>query len=180
MPHDSLKRIRWDEPARMLSNVLKTTAFLVALWSVFLFALPIGISIVEVELGVQRFPPQPVIAGPLLLVCTLLVLWSAFTLAVVGSGTPLLLDPPRQLVVSGPYAYVRHPFVIGLVGQIVALAIALGSVPVTIYAALLLVVWYYGIRPGEERALETRFSEQARLYRKHVRGFRPRLNPYRP
>jgi protein-S-isoprenylcysteine O-methyltransferase Ste14 len=163
----------------VIKNVLKTTAFLIVFWSIFLFALPMAISIAEIEAGLQRVPSQPLLASALLLLATLLTLWSALTFAVAGLGTPLTIDPPREFVISGPYAYVRHPFVIGVVGQIVALGIALGSMPVIGYAAGVLIVWYYGVRPGEERALVDRFGDQARVYFQHVRGFRPRLTPYR-
>jgi protein-S-isoprenylcysteine O-methyltransferase Ste14 len=164
----------------MLVNVIKTTAFLIVLWSIFLFALPMAISVVEIRVGLQRVPPQPLLATGLLIVTTLLTLWAAFTFAVSGLGTPLTVDPPRQFVTSGPYAYVRHPFVIGVVGQIVALGIALGSVPVIAYAAVVLIVWYYGIRPGEERTLLERFGPDAEAYFQNVRSFRPRMTPYRP
>lgn len=142
-------------------------------WSVFLFGIPIGISILEIEVGIQRFPPQPLVATPLLVLSTLLVLWSSLTLAITGAGTPASIDPPREFVASGPYRYVRHPFVAGAIGQIVALGIALGSVPVLVYAAAALTVWYYGVRPGEERALVRRFGAPAQEHRRKVRGFRP-------
>ena len=166
--------------ARPLWNVCKTLAFLFAFWGVFLFWLPLAISLAEVRLGLQRFPPQQWLARPLLLVMTLLAVWAAFTFALRGGGTPLPLDAPRDFVVSGPYAYLRHPFVAGAVGQIVALGIALGSLPVIAYAALAMVVWYYGIRPREEQALLTRFGEPAQKYFRHVRAFRPRASAYRP
>jgi protein-S-isoprenylcysteine O-methyltransferase Ste14 len=153
--------------------VLKTTAFLILFWSVFLFAIPIGISIVEIDLGIQRFPPQPLLAGPMLAAFTLLALWSAMTLAVKGRGTPIALDPTREFVTTGPYGFVRHPFVAAVTGQIVALGIALGSIPVIAYAAVALAVWYYGVRPREERSLDARFGARAQEYRRKVRGFRP-------
>lgn len=164
---------------RTLLDVIKTTVFLIVLWGIFLFALPIGISIVEIDVGMQRFPPEPLLAGPLLLLGTLLVLWAAFALVLSGQGTPLTVDPPRALVISGPYGYVRHPFVIGVVAQIVGLGITLGSIPVIAYAAVTLIVWYYRVRPREERALEERFGPDAQAYFQNVRGFRPRLTPYR-
>ena len=139
----------------------------------FLFAIPIGISIIEVDAGIQRFPPQPLIASPLLFAATLLVVWSALTLAVTGNGTPIPIDPPRKLVTTGPYGFLRHPFIAGLTAQIVALGTALGSVPVIAYAALLMAIWYYGVRPREERALNQRFGTRVEEYRRTVRGFRP-------
>ena len=169
-----------SDAAGLLGRVLKTTAFLVVLWGVLLLAVPLGISILEIQIGAQRFPPQPAVAGPLLLLGTLLTLWSAMTFAVRGRGTPLTIDPPREFVSSGPYGYVRHPFVIGVIAQILALGIALGSVPVIGYAAAALVVWYYVIRPREERALAERFGRTYESYRQQVRIFRPRLTPYKP
>jgi protein-S-isoprenylcysteine O-methyltransferase Ste14 len=158
-----------------VANVVKTTLFLILIWSIFLFALPIGISVVEIEAGLQRFPPQTWLSGPLFFISTLLVVWAAMTMAIKGDGTPAPIDRTRELVTSGPYAYLRHPFVAGVTGQIVALGIAFGSIPVIAYAALCFVVWYYGVRPGEERALEERFGDRFRAYRRRVRGFRARL-----
>lgn len=162
-----------SERSSIVWNVAKTTFFLIVLWSVFLFAIPIGISIVEIDLGIQRFPPKPLLALPLLVVSTLLVLWSAMTLAVKGRGTLLPIDPTRELVATGPYAWMRHPFVAGFTAQIVALGIALGSIPVIAYAAVGMAVWYYGIRPREERTLDARFGARVQEYRRKVRGFRP-------
>jgi protein-S-isoprenylcysteine O-methyltransferase Ste14 len=147
--------------------------FLIVFWSVFLFAIPIGISIIEIAVGLQRFPPFPTVATVLLLLCTSLVLWAAMTLAVKGAGTPLPLAPTREFVITGPYAYIRHPFVTGAIGQIVALGIGMGSVPVIVYAAVAMTVWYYVFRPGEERGLDQRFGARVRDYRRRVRGFRP-------
>ena len=164
---------------RTAANVVKTAIFLVVFWAVFLFGLPIAISVVEVQLGIQRFPPMPVIAGLLLMVSTALVIWSALTLSLAGDGTPLLIDPPRALTTTGPYAFVRHPFAAGATAQIVGLALALGSIPVLGYAASAMAIWYFVIRPREERTLEERFGQAARAYRASVRGFRPQLNRHR-
>ena len=164
---------------RSAANVVKTVIFLVVFWAVFLFAIPIAISVAEVEIGLQRFPPMPVVAFALLLVSTLIAVWAAVTLAIVGDGTPLAIDPPRELTTSGPYAHVRHPFAAAATAQIVGLAIALGSIPVLAYAAAAMAFWYFVIRPREERRLDERFGHAAREYRAAVRGFRPRFRPYR-
>jgi protein-S-isoprenylcysteine O-methyltransferase Ste14 len=164
-----------SQTGRTITNVLKTLVFLVVLWAVFLFGLPIAISIAEINLGIQRFPPLPVAAALLLLAGAVLAAWSALMLAVAGDGTPLSLDPPRRLVTTGPYGFIRHPFATAITMQIVGLGLALGSVPVLVYAAASFAFWYFVIRPGEERTLASRFGDAVAQYRARVRGFRPRL-----
>lgn len=161
-------------------NVTKTLASLLLFWFVYLFLLPIGISIVEIELGIQRFPPQLAAAGLLLACFTLLAVWAAVTLAVVGRGTPVPFDTAREFVAAGPYAFVRHPFVLAVMGQGVGVGIALGSIPVLAYVAASASFWYFVVRPREERDLARRFGRAWSDYARAVRGFRPRLTPYRP
>jgi hypothetical protein len=43
-----------------------------------------------------------------------IALWCILSFAVVGRGTPAPFDPPRRLVVGGPYAVVRNPRTTGL------------------------------------------------------------------
>jgi protein-S-isoprenylcysteine O-methyltransferase Ste14 len=160
---------------RTAANVAKTLLFLFAFWAVFLFALPMAISVVEIGLGIQRFPAMPRIAGLLILCSTALAIWAALTLATAGDGTPVALDPPRVLTTKGPYAYIRHPFAAAATAQIIGLGLALGSVPVLVYAAGSMALWYFVIRPREERTLDQRFGQAAREYRGAVRGFRPRF-----
>ena len=40
-------------------------------------------------------------------------LWCIFTFASVGKGTPAPFDPPRRLVIRGPYCHVWNPMYIG-------------------------------------------------------------------
>ena len=166
-------------PATVWWNVTKTLVGILAFWFIFLIAVPIGISVIEVQLAMQRFPGYPVLSSALLGFFSLLGLWAALTLAIAGRGTPLGMDEARRLVVTGPYAYVRHPLAIAALGQGTALVLGLGSYPVMAYIfAVGLWVYYYS-RPREERHLKERYGDRWMDYQKEVRAFRPRLKPYR-
>lgn len=165
--------------ARAWWNVTKTLIEIVFLWFVFIIALPIGISIIEVELAIQRFPGFPVIAAVGLGVFALGGLWAALTLAIDGRGTLLPVDAARRLVVTGPYAYVRNPLLISALGQGVAIGLGFGSIPVLIYVAVAAVWWQFHGRKREEARLEELFGKRWVHYRDHVRAVRPRMRGYR-
>lgn len=166
-------------PGRTVWNVLITLLLLMGLWAVFLFALPLAVSIVEVQAGLQRFPPLLRTSSIALAGFTLLALWAALTTAIFGNGTPLPLSPTRRLVIQGPYAFVRNPLVIAFIGQVFALGAGLGSVPVLVYGLCVAVFWYVALRPSEERRFADRFGADWNRYRSQVRAWRPRLRPYR-
>lgn len=164
---------------RRVWNLIKTLVLLVCFWIIFLLMIPLGVSIVEVELGIQRFPPATLLAATLLLLGTLLSVWAAVTMALVGDGTPLPADATRRLVVRGPYAFVRNPLVIAALMQGTGIGTALGSIPVLTYVTLGGAFWYFFLRPAEERSLAERFGTEWKRYQTHVRSWRPRLRPYR-
>jgi protein-S-isoprenylcysteine O-methyltransferase Ste14 len=159
-------------------NVTKTLLGILAFWFIFLIALPIGISVIEVQLAMQRFPGYPAFASILLGLFALLGLWAALTIAVAGHGTPLPMDEARSLVTTGPYAYVRNPLAISVLGQGTALVLALGSYPVMAYVFAAGLWVYYYARPREERHLKERYGDRWMKYQREVRAFRPRLRPY--
>lgn len=96
-----------------------------------------------------------------------------------GGGTPAPMDAPRELVVRGPYRYVRNPMYIGatfaLLGQLViAPAWDLLAYIVLWFAAVAVVVVSY-----EEPTLHARFGDSYWRYKTHVRRWLPRFGrPY--
>ena len=171
---------RRARPATGWRNVTKTLVETLAFWFVFLIALPNAISVVDVELAMQRFPGYPVLAALMLAFFSVLGLWAALTIAISGRGTPLPMDEARQLVVKGPYAHVRQPLAIALMGQGTAIVLALGSYPVMVYMAAFGMWLYFYARPREERHLNERYGKEWKEYVREVSAYRPRLTPYRP
>jgi len=97
-----------------------------------------------------------------------------------GRGTLAPWDPPRRLVVRGPYRYVRNPMISGVIFITFGEAMMLRSMPHAEWAlafVLLNLVW---IPLFEEPVLTAMFGDDYRRYRRHVRRFIPRLRAYDP
>jgi protein-S-isoprenylcysteine O-methyltransferase Ste14 len=69
-----------------------------------------------------------------------LALWCIVTFVVIGSGTPAPFDPPRLLVVAGPYRLVRNPMYIGAGLALAAAALFYESWALLGYCAVFLFV----------------------------------------
>src|SRR5256885_14542777 len=57
-----------------------------------------------------------------------LAIASILTFAFIGKGTPAPFDPPRKLVVAGPYRWVRNPMYIGAGLVLLGAAMFYGSI----------------------------------------------------
>jgi len=63
-----------------------------------------------------------------------LALWCILTFALFGKGTPAPFDPPRRLVVRGPYRYVRNPMYLGAATALAGAALCYQSAALAAYA----------------------------------------------
>ncbi|HEU4382946.1 MAG TPA: isoprenylcysteine carboxylmethyltransferase family protein [Anaeromyxobacteraceae bacterium] len=97
------------------------------------------------------------------------------TFAVVGRGTPAPFDPPRRLVVRGPYRLVRNPMYLGAGLALVGAAMVYRSIALVAYAAALLVVTHLLVVLYEEPTLRRTFGEEYQAYCRRVRRWLPRL-----
>jgi protein-S-isoprenylcysteine O-methyltransferase Ste14 len=100
--------------------------------------------------------------------------------AVRGGGTPVPFDPPKRLVSSGPYAYVRNPMQLSAAMVLIGWGAMLGSWWV-VAAGAMAVVYGAGFAAGDERAdLERRLGAAWRVYARRVRPWLPRWRPVDP
>ena len=97
-----------------------------------------------------------------------------------GNGTLAPWDPPRELVISGPYQYVRNPMISGVVITLFAEALLLRSEAHFIWDCLFLGLNSIYIPWVEEQGLEIRFGDAYREYRINVPMVVPRLRPWQP
>jgi protein-S-isoprenylcysteine O-methyltransferase Ste14 len=148
----------------------------VVFWGLFLFVLPPLLVSLAATLGHEPRPTPFLRATGVALfaVASSIGLLSAFTMAVQGMGTPLPLDGPRALVVTGPYAWVRNPMAVAGLAQGFAVALWHGSVAVLLYVVAGGVVWHVAVRPFEEADLLREFGPAFVEYRNRVRLWVPR------
>lgn len=102
-----------------------------------------------------------------------LATWCILTFALVGRGTPAPFDPPRRLVVRGPYRYVRNPMYIGAGLVLCGAALFYNAVALWAYAAGLLVLMHLFVVLYEEPTLRRSFGEDYDAYRRQVRRWWP-------
>jgi protein-S-isoprenylcysteine O-methyltransferase Ste14 len=119
------------------------------------------------------------LAGLVVLVVGL-VLFSASLrrFATEGDGTLAPWDPPRRLVIRGPYRFVRNPMISGLIFVLFGEALLLLSRDHAMWAATFLVINLIYIPLVEEPMMEARFGEDYREYCRHVGRIVPSRNRY--
>ena len=98
--------------------------------------------------------------------------------ATEGEGTLAPWDPPRKLVVRGPYRYVRNPMISGVSFILIGEALLLHSRPHAWWAGTFILANLIYIPLIEEPMLAARFGEDYREYRRHVRALVPRITPW--
>ncbi|HTK31458.1 MAG TPA: methyltransferase [Candidatus Saccharimonadaceae bacterium] len=103
-----------------------------------------------------------------------LALWCIVTFALIGRGTPFPIDPPRRLVVAGPYRYVRNPMYWGAGLALAGAAIFYRSIALAGYALLFVGVMHLFVTLIEERVLGRSFGAEYAEYRRRVRRWWPR------
>ena len=102
-------------------------------------------------------------------------LWCIFTFAFVGKGTPAPFDPPRRLVIRGPYRFVRNPMYIGALFALIGAALFYGSLPILEYTGLFLLATHLFVILYEEPTLRRTFGEDYAAYCRTVRRWLPTL-----
>ena len=106
-----------------------------------------------------------------------LALWCILAFALIGRGTPAPFDPPRRLVVRGPYRFVRNPMYLGAAVALLGAAVYYGSAALAMYAGVFLLLMHAFVVGYEEPTLRETFGDEYGRYCGAVRRWRPRLPP---
>ncbi len=115
-------------------------------------------------------------AAPVLIGLVIYV-WTAFDFAWTGRGTPAPVDPPRRLVISGLYRYVRNPMYVGVLLVIVGEALLRRSWQTIEYASVVAAAFAGLVVSLEEPLLRSRFGAAYSDYCAQVPRWMPRRSP---
>jgi protein-S-isoprenylcysteine O-methyltransferase Ste14 len=96
----------------------------------------------------------------------------------VGQGTLAPWDPPKNLVVAGPYRHVRNPMHSGLFLTLYGESLIAGSLQLALFVTAIFVFHWFYIPLMEERWLTDKFGQDYLTYKQHVPAWIPRLSPW--
>lgn len=96
----------------------------------------------------------------------------------IGQGTPAPWDPPKHLVVRGPYRYVRNPMILGVLLVLLGETLMFWSVVLLVWTFVFLAANLAYFPLIEEKQLRRRFGAVYDEYAVHVPRWIPRRTPW--
>ncbi|HJQ12469.1 MAG TPA: isoprenylcysteine carboxylmethyltransferase family protein [Gemmatimonadaceae bacterium] len=105
--------------------------------------------------------------------------WCVALFGRVGQGTLAPWDPTKQLVVVGPYRFVRNPMISAVLVILMGESLMLGSRVVAFWAVAFFIINAIYFRVLEEPGLERRFGESYLRYKAAVPRWIPRAKPWK-
>lgn len=118
------------------------------------------------------------LGGLLILAGLPLLLWTIRDFGRIGQGSLAPWDPPKKLVVRGPYRHVRNPMISAVIAILLGQTLLLNSLCHLAWAALFSLGNALYIPRSEEPGLEKRFGADYRRYKQNVPRWQPRLQPW--
>lgn len=129
-------------------------------------------------LGFPKLLPEPVgtLIGVVLLSLGLaLWVWCVIWFS-KAKGTPVPFNPPRDLVMVGPYAWSRNPMLTGVFAVLFGIGFLLHSVSmVFVWTPVFLIFNVLELKLVEEPELERRFGASYIEYKRQVPMFVPKI-----
>lgn len=141
--------------------------------AIFFVAIPVWLVAGDVELASTGTLGRA-LGGLTILGGSVLVAWLVVVFVRDGRGTHVPLDPPRHLVATGLYRWVRNPMYVLYVLIILGEALFLASGPLVAYAAIFWMVFHAYVVWREEPLLRRRFGSSYEAYCRTVPRWLPR------
>ena len=102
-------------------------------------------------------------------------LYSSFAFKRYGKGTPVPIEPPKELVAVGLYKHVRNSMYLGYFGIVFAEFLIFGHLFLLFYAIVFVILTHLYVVFVEEPGLKIRFGNHYDQYLKSVPRWVPKL-----
>ncbi len=159
----------------MIDRHKSSTAWLFAKASLFTLLVPGSVVVLvpylflaDLSLSAIDFLGVGLLGLPPLVLGAALYLRCAYDFAWSGRGTPLPIDAPSQLVISGPYRYSRNAMYVGILTILAGEALLYRDLQLLYYLLGMTVLFNIIIFGYEERVLRRQFGEAYTRYCKTV------------
>ncbi|MGA8367562.1 MAG: methyltransferase family protein [Candidatus Acidiferrales bacterium] len=168
-----------DDRNRRVFAVVGSAVFLLLAPGTFMAFVPWWISRWRMRAPFLGFTPFRAI-GALLIAAGIAILLESFgRFALEGVGTPAPVFPPRHLVVTGFYRYVRNPMYVAATSLLLGQALLLGDIRILAYAMFAWLATNLFVLTYEEPTLRKTFGAEYETYCAHVPRWIPRFTPWR-
>jgi protein-S-isoprenylcysteine O-methyltransferase Ste14 len=153
-------------------TALKSLLFLILAPGMVAGYIPLGLlrNGSQLETGIFAY-----LAVPLWAIGAVILLWSFWNFLKEGHGTPAPIDPPKELVATGFYRYVRNPMYVGILAMILGHFLWFGYWNLLIYAIVVFVAFHTFVTYYEEPTLKRKFGASYENYLKKVPRWIPRF-----
>lgn len=115
------------------------------------------------------------LAIPLWLIGGAILLWSFWNFLIEGRGTPAPIDPPKELVVTGFYRYVRNPMYVGIFLILLGHFLWFKYLWLLVYLGVVFLFFHLFVTLYEEPTLKRKFGASYENYLKKVPRWIPRI-----
>jgi protein-S-isoprenylcysteine O-methyltransferase Ste14 len=95
-----------------------------------------------------------------------------------GLGTPAPVAPPKHLVVTGLYRYVRNPIYLAVTSLILGQGLFFGNARVLEYGLVVWLGFHVAVLVYEEPTLRDKFGDEYNEFCANVRRWLPRIKPW--
>jgi protein-S-isoprenylcysteine O-methyltransferase Ste14 len=115
-----------------------------------------------------------IVGGIAVLTGAALVFWCVAAFVALGRGTPAPFDPPRHLVVRGPYRYLRNPMYLGATIALAGASLYYEAAALALYTGGFALLTHLFVVLYEEPTLAATFGSEYADYCRRVRRWWPR------
>ena len=149
----------------------KTFLLLIVVMFIQLFLLPWIMIHYNHSLGLPavQIPILQYLGVVLLIPCGAVILHCKRIFRIVGKGTPVPIEPPKEFVASGLYKFIRNPMFASYITIYLALFFISGSLLLLFFTLLCALAIHLAVILIEEPILEKRFGDTWLEYKKRVK-----------